>query len=367
MTIYTSLLCWTKKKKYAIFSKSYVSFPIVLATKDNIGFIPGMSTLKNKKIAVGKDYSIDELFGENYPEIHIVRTKNTDEALKLLDKGKVFAVADILPVIAYKIDKYHFPNIKISGRTNWNFNVSIMARKDYTKLISAVNKAIDSITKTEKMKIDRKWTAVRYNSGYSIKYILSIIAVSTIIILIILGWIIYLKREISKRKKLEKELEKLATTDRLTSIYNRYKMDVSLQKQIEISKRYKRPLSFIYFDIDHFKKINDRYGHKVGDLVLIELSDLIKKSIRKSDIFGRWGGEEFLIILPETKKEEAIELSEKLRRTVQKYKFKNIQYLTCSFGVANNRKSDDAEEVILRIDKRLYVAKKRGRNRVESI
>ncbi len=242
-----------------------------------------------------------------------------------------------------------------------------MARKDYAPLISAVNKAISSISKDEKMKIGHKWMAVRYDNGYSLEYILGIVAISTTIILIILGWIVYLKKEISKRKKLEKELKKLATTDRLTDINNRYKIDVLLEKHIEISRRYERPLSFIYFDIDHFKKINDKYGHKIGDLVLIELASLIKKSIRKSDIFGRWGGEEFLVILPETEKEEAIELAEKLRIAVENHKFNKIKHLTCSFGVAKHRKSDDGQKVIERINKRLYKAKKRGRNRVESV
>ncbi len=356
-----------KKTKYAIFSQPYASFPIVLATKNDIGFIPDISALKNKKVALGKNYSVDEFFRENYPKIHIVRTKDIDQALKLLDEGKVFAVADILPVIAYKIDKYHFSDIKISGKTHLNFYVRMMARKDYVPLISAVNKAISSISKDEKMKIGHKWMAVRYDNGYSSEYILDIVAISTIIILIILGWIVYLKKEISKRKKLEKKLKKLATTDRLTDINNRYKIDVLLEKHIEISRRYKRPLSFIYFDIDHFKKINDKYGHKIGDLVLIELASLIKKSIRKSDIFGRWGGEEFLVILPETEKEEAVELAEKLRITVKNHKFNKIKYLTCSFGVANYRKNDDGQKVIERIDKRLYKAKKRGRNRVESV
>ncbi len=365
ITLATSIT--PKKKKYAIFSKPYASFPIVLATKKNIGFIPETRALKYKKIAVGKNYSVDELFEENYPKINIVKTKNTDEALKLLEEGKVFAVADILPVIAYKIDKYHFSDIKISGRTKWKFKVRMMVRKDYPELISSINKAIDSISTEEKIKIDRKWMAIRYGNGYSLKYILYIVGISAIIILIILAWIIYLKREISKRKKLEKELERLATIDRLTSIYNRYKMDISLQKHMEISKRYKRPLSFIYFDIDHFKRINDTFGHKVGDLVLIQLCSLIKNSIRKSDIFGRWGGEEFLIILPETKKEEAVELAEKLRQKVQNYKFDKIKHLTCSFGVTSNRENDNPEEIMIRIDKRLYKAKKEGRNRVESV
>ncbi len=354
-----------QRKKYAVFSKPYATFPIVIATRNDAGFISNMNLLKNKKMAVGKNYTIERLLKKNYPSIKIVETKDTDDALKLVRDGKVYATADILPVIAYKINKYDFSNLKIAGKTPWNFGVSIMVRKDYKELIPAINKAIDSISENEKIKINNNWISVHYQKGYSIEQIINIILIGLIIILIILGWAVYLKREIEKRKKLEIELERLATMDKLTSIYNRYKMDLSLDEQIEISKRYKRPLSLIFFDIDLFKKVNDNYGHKVGDTVLIELSKLVAKSVRKSDIFGRWGGEEFLIILPETTREEAIQLAEKLRKKIENHKFDKIKNLTCSFGITDFGKDDNAEKLMIRIDKKLYKAKQNGRNKIE--
>ena len=159
----------------------------------------------------------------------------------------------------------------------------------------------------------------------------------------------------------------MATIDKLTSIYNRYKTDLSLHSQIEISKRYKRPLSLIFFDIDFFKKVNDSYGHKVGDMVLSKLCDIVSRSVRKSDIFGRWGGEEFLIILPETTEDEAISLAEKLRQKIEKHTFDKVKNITCSFGVTNYKNGDNPETIMMRVDKQLYKAKQNGRNKIEFV
>jgi polar amino acid transport system substrate-binding protein len=354
-----------QKEKFAVFSKPYAKFPIVFATKNDIGFIADIKIIKNKKIAVGKNYTVDQLFKIHYPNMDIVRTKNIEGALELLREGKVFAVADILPVITYHINQYKFSNLKISGRTPWTFSARIMLRDDYKKLLPAINRAIDSISEDEKLKINSKWVDVRYKEPYSTLFLGTTLLVVVLLLLIVLGWIYILKKEITKRIRLENRLELLATTDRLTNIYNRYKMDIELEKQLELSKRYKRPFSLIYFDIDFFKKVNDSFGHKTGDIALTELSTLIQNSIRKSDILGRWGGEEFLIILPETNKQEALELAAKLREIVENHNFKKIKKLTCSFGIATFKESDDAQSIIIRIDRRLYKAKENGRNRVE--
>jgi len=353
------------REKYAVFSKPYASYPIVIATKNSVGFIPDIKSLKGKKIAVGKNYTIEKLLKKNFPSIQIVETKNTKEALTLVSEGKVFAALDILPVIAYHINKNNFTNLKIVGKTPWNFNIKFMLRKDYKILLPAINNAIESISEDEKMAINNKWVSVFYQRGYSTREVINIILIASIILLIILGWVINLKKEIKKREKLELELERLATIDILTSINNRYKIDLTLYEQIEISKRYKRPLSLIYFDIDFFKLINDTYGHKAGDLALIELSKLVSGSLRKSDAFGRWGGEEFLIILPETILSEAVALAEKLKNTIENHNFGTIKKLTCSFGVINYKENDSAEMLMNRVDKKLYKAKQNGRNRVE--
>ena len=352
---------------YAVFSKPYVSFPIVIATRNDVGFISNIESIKDKTIAVGKNYTAEKLLKKLYPDLTLIEVKNTDEALKLVSKGKVFATADILPTIAYKINKYNYSNLKIAGKTDAIFHVRFMVRDDYKELIPMINRVIDGITLAQKNQIYQKWISVSYQKGFSLNYLRNILVIASIVILIFILWILFMKREIIKRKKLERELEILATTDELTSVFNRYKIDMVMEEQINLAKRYKRPFSVIFFDIDHFKQVNDTYGHKKGDKVLKELGKLVSQNIRKSDIFGRWGGEEFLIICPETKVEEAKQSAEKLRGLIERYNFdeKFVCPITCSFGVTEYKYGDNSETIVKRVDKLLYKAKEEGRNRVE--
>ena len=161
-----------------------------------------------------------------------------------------------------------------------------------------------------------------------------------------------------------KELEKLYITDRLTNLYNRHKLDLELEKEQNRNKRFGHIFGVIIFDIDNFKNINDTYGHLVGDLVLIEIAKLMKDSIRNTDILGRWGGEEFLIIVPETNKKDLLLLSEKIREIISSYKFKNVNTITVSSGSSVYKKDEDTKDLISRADKALYEAKKSGKNRV---
>jgi len=352
------------REKYALFSKPYASFPIVLATRNDVGFVNDIEVLKDKTIVVGKDYTAAKLMKKHYPNLKLLEVKDTNEALKLVSEGKVFGAVDILPVIAYKINKYNYVNLKISGKTPWTFNVRFMIRKDYPELVSIINKVIDSTPKSKRDEIYKKWIAVKFQTGYSNEYVNKIIIGISLVLILILILIIYLIRNIMKKTKLEKELENLATIDKLTSIFNRYKIDMALNEQIEIAHRYNRPMSVIFFDIDHFKRVNDKYGHKTGDLVLIELVKLISQNIRKSDIFGRWGGEEFLIILPETTLIQAVKLAEKLRKTVEEYDFEEIPSINISIGVTQLQKGDNITSLITRVDKFLYKSKENGRNKV---
>ena len=349
--------------KYAIFSKPYVSFPIVVATRNDVGFINDISLLKDKTIAVGKNYTAETLLKKHYPYLKLLEVKNTDEALKMVSEGKVYGAVDILPVIAYKINKYHFTNLKISGKTPWTFDVRFMVRDDYPELVSIINKVIDIMPQTKKDEIYQKWISVKVQKGYSKSYIIKIVVISIGIIIIILLLVVYLVINIVKKKKLEEELERLATIDKLTSIFNRYKIDMALNEQIEVAKRYKRPMSIIFFDIDHFKEVNDTYGHKKGDFVLIELAKVINQNIRKSDIFGRWGGEEFLLILPETRIDKAEKLAEKLRKIVENHDFDGLS-ITISLGVTELKENDNISSLMGRVDKLLYKAKENGRNQV---
>lgn len=161
-----------------------------------------------------------------------------------------------------------------------------------------------------------------------------------------------------------KELKRLSETDTLTGIYIRRKFDQEANKWMELANRYNHPLSLVLFDIDNLKRINDEYGHLTGDRVLTTLAGIVKAVLRSSDIFARWGGDEFAILLPHTHKSQAHELAERIRDIVASHYFTQVGYISCSFGVAAFHKDDDITSFISRVDKRLYEAKKTGRNLV---
>jgi diguanylate cyclase (GGDEF)-like protein/PAS domain S-box-containing protein len=175
-------------------------------------------------------------------------------------------------------------------------------------------------------------------------------------------------RDIHERVKMEERLRELSVTDVLTGLYNRLKFNEEMEREISRSKRYKLPLALIMFDIDHFKNINDTYGHQIGDDVLKEVSNLVSKIIRNSDILARWGGEEFMILCPHTNNQDMKILAERLRRKIEEYPFSHGDKVTISIGASiYSHSKDNADELLKRVDKALYEAKKNGRNIVKSL
>lgn len=174
---------------------------------------------------------------------------------------------------------------------------------------------------------------------------------------------------IMERKKLELELEKKAYIDYLTEVNNRGHFMEQCEKELVRALRYEKPLAILMLDIDFFKKINDSHGHKLGDVVLKKLADICKQTLREVDIIGRVGGEEFAILLPETDKQLAAEVAERLRAAIAdtRVPMKNglpVQF-SVSIGVASLISKDDNMDVLLnRADQALYEAKETGRNKV---
>ena len=167
-------------------------------------------------------------------------------------------------------------------------------------------------------------------------------------------------------KILSTTLAEIAYTDSLTHIYNRLHFAHFLDIEIDKAKRYGSTFSIIFFDLDHFKDINDNFGHLVGDKVLKKVTEIVSKANRSADIFARFGGEEFIILAPETDIAGALIHAERLRNDIEKFEFLTVRHLTSSFGVAEFiAETDNLETLLNRADKALYQAKEYGRNRVE--
>jgi len=172
--------------------------------------------------------------------------------------------------------------------------------------------------------------------------------------------------DITKLKEHEQAILKQAYTDELTGIANRAKLNELFDIELSRALRHNSKLSMTIIDIDHFKKFNDTYGHLIGDEVLVMLTNIIDNNIRDYDIFARWGGEEFVILFPETSKDDAALICDKLRALIEKVPHKSAGFITVSFGVAElDEAEDDIESLFKRCDKALYKAKNSGRNRVE--
>lgn len=159
-------------------------------------------------------------------------------------------------------------------------------------------------------------------------------------------------------------LEKASLTDQLTQLYNRRALDNKLEELYENFERYKTIFSVVIIDIDFFKSVNDTYGHDVGDSVLKEFALILKKSIRKTDMVGRWGGEEFLVIAPNTSHDEVKKLAEGIRKKIELYSFKVVGSKTASFGTSEIKENMAILDVIEKADEALYFSKENGRNRV---
>lgn len=194
---------------------------------------------------------------------------------------------------------------------------------------------------------------IKLYSGFIVSSIFSLIIIAAVI-----GFVkVYIKDR----------LEDFAIHDSLTKAYNRYFFDEILSKELQKASRNKGFFSLLMLDIDHFKQVNDQYGHEKGDEVLKEMALIVQRSLREYDIFVRFGGEEFIVVLPETPIADAAEAAQRIRLAVQNNGFKDIHQVTISLGVIQYKSGDTSDSIIKRVDDALYLAKKNGRNRVEVI
>lgn len=349
------------RAEYMNFTSPYLNLPIVVVTTNDKVFIDQFSDIKDKKIAAVSGYSIIEILKSKYPSVNIIEVNSIKDGLDMVMSGRAYGYIDNLISVSSYIQKNYSGLLKVSARLNQNLYFSIGTRKDEKILLDIFEKVIPTITEDKLQAIYNKWISVIEEVSYFNKSLLIKIFIASLLIILV-----FLYREYIL-KKYNKELKKLSNTDKLTGLYNRLFTDDRLEEEYKkINQDTTYNCCVILIDIDFFKKINDTYSHQVGDKVLIKLSDILKANTRDSDVVSRWGGEEFLIILPNTTIDKATIACENLRQKVQNANFETIK-ITISLGVGELKNNQTIFESISLIDKALYNSKSNGRNRVSIV
>ena len=361
--ILSFLMTTPERKKYLDFTTAYFKAPIVMATKSDVPFINDFNSLKEKKLGLPKGYAFIEVLRVDYPDLTIVEVDNIDDGLKKVVQGEIYGYIGTLATIGYSFQKKFTGELKISGKFDGTWDFSVGVRNDDPILLNIFQKAVNSIDKESEQKILNKWLSINYVKETDYSLLLKTIGGFVLILSIILFFYF-------KQMRLKEQLQLLSITDSMTKLFNRRYFENTAEHYFESVKRNKTDLSLIMIDVDNFKQVNDNYGHKIGDLVLIELANILLNQSRKSDIVCRFGGEEFIILLPQTNLEGADFMAEKIRKYIEKSILslddsKQLKF-TISLGVSqvNILVDKNIEDCIKRSDDALYEAKDLGKNRV---
>ena len=352
------------RKQFLNFTSPFLFIPLVVATKLNHSFVYDMKDLKGKRVGITKGFAFFELLKNKYAFLDLVEIESLESGLLQVKYGKLDAYVDTLASVSYELQQEYGGELKIAGKFDEIWELGVGVRNDDATLLAVLQKAVNALQDEQHREILNKWISVKYEYGTDYTLVWKVALGALILLLLFAYWNYTMSKAKKIIEKQNRELEVLSTTDRLTGVYNRSKLDEILQRELDRSQRYNQSFGCAIADIDNFKHTNDTYGHLVGDKVLVELSSLISSSIRESDYFGRWGGEEFLIIAPQIDKEGFDTLLNKIRKVVGNHPLGEVGTKTISIGGAIYEQNDTKFTIVKRADDALYEAKNSGRDRV---
>ena len=349
------------------FTRPYIKQPLVVVTRAAELFVAGPQDLVGKRVGIRSACPLcDRLRNQG---IELVKVAGIEAGLQKVRTGELYGYIDTPPVIAYRLQQMSSIDLKIAGKLGIDLEMGIASRSDEPLLNTVLEKALASIDEQTLTEIINSWYTVRFEQGFNYTLFWKALSVVAVVLLVTMYW----NRRLASAKKqtdqalrelhvVQAELRRLAATDNLTGLYNRSKLDMHFEHELHRAERYGNGLAVILLDVDYFKAVNDNYGHQIGDQVLIQVAAILKAHTRANDIAGRWGGEEFLVLCPQTSCEGAASLAEKLRAHIQAQQFPEVGSKTASFGVTCYRSDDNEDRLVARADAALYKAKAAGRN-----
>jgi polar amino acid transport system substrate-binding protein len=352
------------RRHYLTVTDPFIYYPFAVATQPENPFIIDLMPLMDKRFAMVDGYAGIEIMLKRYPEIDLQLVETARLGLKMVEKGKVYGFIDTVPSINYQTLKHGISLIKINGVLDEHYAMSIGIRKDLPELVSIYNKAIAATHDADRQRILNNWLSLTFQYQFDYSLIWKILLAASVVLALFFYHYFMVSRHNRQLQQVNRQLEALSQSDQLTGLHNRYYLHRAFDDELNRYQRYSHVFSLMIIDIDHFKRINDSYGHVVGDEILKRLAQLLTAHVRENDVVGRWGGEEFMILCPETDAEGARALAEHLRQRISQTDFSlGTMKVTASFGVTDYRDDEMLEETIKRADLALYQAKHDGRNR----
>jgi len=348
-----------ERAKTMLFTRPYMRYPFLVITRAGTPYINGLDALRGKTIARQKGSALIEILHQRYPDIHILETDSTRAAFLAVASGKADATLAIGPVAKNVIASTGLANLVINGVTDLDYPIRMAVAKSEPQLLTQLNNAIVNFPPHELAAIQAHYTVLTERTWVGWQWI----ALGGSLMLALLAWLALRAKRLRKQTSM---IEEVAERDMLTGAYNRRGLEHRFAHMAALETE-EAPLCAMLFDLDHFKEVNDTYGHTVGDAVLRRVADIVLDTIRNTDVFVRWGGEEFMVLCPGMSGEEARRFAEKLRQRVENtLRASDLPNVTISIGVAQHKPGESLHDFINRLDALLYRAKRNGRNRVES-
>ncbi|HEY0835242.1 MAG TPA: diguanylate cyclase [Azospirillum sp.] len=346
-----------KREEWLVFTEPLFIDPNVIITHEEHPFIADLAAESEKTIALPSGTSIEERVRRDFPNLRVVTTGSEADAFAMVSNRKADLTIRSLTVAVYTLKKEGWFNLKVSGQVaGYENNLRVGVRKERAELRDILNRGIATITPQERNQIANRHVSINVQTAIDYGLVRNLVIGFSVILLSNLVWAM-------KLRKVNAQLRLTSQTDRLTGLYNRAALDERLEKEIDRSVRYGRAFAIIIVDLDHFKRVNDKLGHLAGDRILVAFAGVLKTGTRKFDTVGRWGGEEFLILCPETNAEQALVVAERICDAVRSHAFETGWRHTVSAGGAELRADDSPDSLLQRADAALYQAKNAGRDR----
>lgn len=347
------------REKYLDFTSAYLTLPYVMVTTMEKPFSENIALLKGEKIGVVKGYEIVNRLKFNYPALDIVEVESISDGLKKIENGEIYGYIDNLMVVSSYIQKEYAGSLKVSSRLDEKDELHVAVRNDEILLHGIFQKLVVQLDQSTMQTIYNRWSSTIEQVAWIDRSLIWKVLGIFLLGILAFAWRYFILKQYNAK------LLELSITDKLTGLYNRQKTDEMLgMEQLKVDRYPTYTCSIMIIDIDYFKTVNDRYGHQTGDMILRLIANIFRTTLRQTDVIGRWGGEEFIVILPHTSIEQVAIVAENLRHGVEVYPFELEQPITISIGIGKLKKTQNIHETIGYIDEALYEAKKSGRNKV---